>query len=652
MSKDTTVSFESAAGKDLLTTARARSRRPYAPGVQVTRKDVGGFGSSFFNILPNPDLVLRKLGRNINDYKDLMTDSQVYSCWQNRIAGVKALEYAINVDDVDTEQSEFIKRVFASLKMPYLLDAILEAILYGVQFLEIYWQPQGGKIVPTAIVAKPREWFVFNDRNEPRLRSKVGNTSGEALWERKWLIVQHNPSYENPYGEAILSRCWWPVQFKKNSWKFLMRFGEKLGTPFLVGKTNQSPTDEEIDALYEDLEGLRQDGVIVTPEDVEIMILEASKGSGDLFAKIIQDCRVEITQAILSHTSATQSTEGKLGQDHTAMAVRDDIVKGDRQLAEDTINKFIRWTIDANFYETSKYPTFQLIEKQALEKGRAERDDLMTKNKQVRFTKQYYTRHYGLEEDEIEIVEEPAAPSGATLASPSASPAPIQGQNAEPTGTFEEPSDEPVDNIAINLAVQNLLKSPDSINAMKSIQEQLVKAISKGSSYEEVNKLLAPLVGKIKTTELETVVANAVFAADTVARLQVSNDTKQTLQKEFTEPNTRRLWATIAPARIQTFKESKPKGKEYPAPANSVQWEALRTMNEAALRRRGLGAWSNEEGDPAKGLMLFPGAWYDAIPEGFAVVDIFGEAETFKRGQSDNDTRFGFLPYGIIAKGV
>lgn len=48
------------------------------------------------------------------------------------------------------------------------------------------------------------------------------------------------------------------------------------------------------------------------------------------------------------------------------------------------------------------------------------------------------------------------------------------------------------------------------------------------------------------------------------------------------------------------------------------------------------------------GLYLFPGEWYDCIPEGFQVVDISGESEFFKKGFTDDDTRFGCLPYGIF----
>lgn len=46
-------------------------------------------------------------------------------------------------------------------------------------------------------------------------------------------------------------------------------------------------------------------------------------------------------------------------------------------------------------------------------------------------------------------------------------------------------------------------------------------------------------------------------------------------------------------------------------------------------------------------VILFPYEWYDIIPEGFMVTNIWGELEPFILGESDNDKRFGCLAYGI-----
>ena len=49
-------------------------------------------------------------------------------------------------------------------------------------------------------------------------------------------------------------------------------------------------------------------------------------------------------------------------------------------------------------------------------------------------------------------------------------------------------------------------------------------------------------------------------------------------------------------------------------------------------------------------IYLIPGEWYNSIPEGFQITTISGRIETFQKGITDNDTRFGCLAYGIRRK--
>jgi hypothetical protein len=49
-------------------------------------------------------------------------------------------------------------------------------------------------------------------------------------------------------------------------------------------------------------------------------------------------------------------------------------------------------------------------------------------------------------------------------------------------------------------------------------------------------------------------------------------------------------------------------------------------------------------------IILFPGGWYDIIPDGFKCTGIHGQEEIFVKGESDDDTRFGCLAYGIRRK--
>ena len=76
-------------------------------------------------------------------------------------------------------------------------------------------------------------------------------------------------------------------------------------------------------------------------------------------------------------------------------------------------------------------------------------------------------------------------------------------------------------------------------------------------------------------------------------------------------------------------------------PEKSVEWfDALKALSHEELKNFGLGMWDT-------GHYLYPLEWYDFIPDGYEVVDIFGDREAFKHGETDTDTRFGVLAFGF-----
>ena len=48
---------------------------------------------SLVNILPDPDIVLRKQGKDMRIYKELLCDPHVFACVQSRKAGVLSLDW-------------------------------------------------------------------------------------------------------------------------------------------------------------------------------------------------------------------------------------------------------------------------------------------------------------------------------------------------------------------------------------------------------------------------------------------------------------------------------------------------------------------------------------------------------------------------------
>lgn len=82
-------------------------------------------------------------------------------------------------------------------------------------------------------------------------------------------------------------------------------------------------------------------------------------------------------------------------------------------------------------------------------------------------------------------------------------------------------------------------------------------------------------------------------------------------------------------------------------PMLQVSFSNLPLYDDATLKAIGCQKWDEPNAD-GETLWLFPHEWYAIIPDGTPIVVINGEHETFKRGETDDDMRFGALAYGFL----
>jgi hypothetical protein len=97
---------------------------------------------------------------------------------------------------------------------------------------------------------------------DPILQRKLEDVSG-AMYTAivmdtkfKFLLTRNSPTWENPYGEALLSRLWWPWFFRQKTWNFYGQYLERYAIPLLVGHA------EEPARLAEVLARAQQDSVV------------------------------------------------------------------------------------------------------------------------------------------------------------------------------------------------------------------------------------------------------------------------------------------------------------------------------------------------------------------------------------------------------
>lgn len=353
-------------------------------------------------IMPNPDLILQKNNATLEVYNELLCDAHLSSCVQSRKSGTMSLEWQIVSKDEDL--NNFVTDILNKINIRQVVSEILDATLFGFKPLEINWQYVNNFVLPVAVEGKPPWWFEFDKWNTLRFKRKFGDSV--AVPPRKFLIPKHNATYANPYGEALLSKCFYPVLFKKGTLKLWTTYAERFGMPRVHGQLDVGKTVEEAKELFNMLEQLQQDGVIVTDDNVKIQFLDSNSNySTDVYRSLIVFCNAEISKVILSQTLTTeQGDTGSYAMSQTHLQVRKDVIDADKKLVEYWINKLIEWIIEFNFGKTAETPKFIMFEEEDVDTALASRDAQLAATRQIQFTKAYFTRNYGFKDDEIEVI--------------------------------------------------------------------------------------------------------------------------------------------------------------------------------------------------------------------------------------------------------
>lgn len=187
------------------------------------------FGLQGFNgWLPNPDPILRKMGRQIDVYRELLRDPLVGGQVRRRKAAVARLEWRLDGDEVLPNVRETIESVLADLDIFNLIKEMLNATMFGYQPIEIVWQ-QGSLWLPEKVIAKPPEWFSFNENGAMYFIEQ--GLHNAPLPDYKFLCPKQEASYDNPYGLGDLGLVFWAVTFKRAGLKFWAEFTQKYGSP-------------------------------------------------------------------------------------------------------------------------------------------------------------------------------------------------------------------------------------------------------------------------------------------------------------------------------------------------------------------------------------------------------------------------------------
>lgn len=404
--------------------------------------------------LPNPDPVLKVQGKDIQVYTDLLIDDRVGGGLINRTGAAKSLVCSIERGSSSTKQFKAVKEIFAGLKINNIIETILKARGYGYAPIEVVWGSGYGLTVPLDLVGKPQRWFVYGQDNDLRFRSRDHLMDGEELPPRKFICPTNEASYDNPYGLGLLSRCFWPVAFKKGGWRFWVQFSEKFGQVWPVGKLPRTATPEQREEMLDNLTRMVQDAAGVIPDDGSIAPFESGTKTAttDLYRGIIAEANNAISTVWLGHAGAGESVPGQMGGETAATSVRDDIRDDDANLITETLQQVVNWICEINWGSAADAPQVTLKQKEQIDTTQAERDDKLTQamaRSGKRLTTAYYIKTYSLDSEDIEDAPAETNPSPALPLSREGAKTPLLTKEGMGVVGFSDPDPDTQDSADI-----------------------------------------------------------------------------------------------------------------------------------------------------------------------------------------------------------
>jgi len=457
-------------------------------------------------LLPNPDPILKAQGKDIAVYRDMTHDALIGSCIWRRKAAVQALEWGLDRGHASSRVAKAVQAMLDALPLSTIIEQMQDCTLYGYQPMEVIWATgDGGLWLPSAVLAKPPEWFCFDAENMLRFKSKEHPLFGEPDPGKKYLLPRKSPSYQNPYGFADLSMCYWPLLFKKGGMKFWLAFTEKFGSAFMQGKLPRSATPEERATLLDSLEALIQNGVAVIPDDGSIEPVEVAgkSASADLYEKLVLHCSSEIAIALLGQNQTTQASANKASAT-AGLEVVKDLRDADAQIVAAAINQLIAWVCEINFGGVQA-PVFSFWDQAAQDVLQAERDK-SNYDAGARFTNLYWQRAYGYQEGDLLPAASAAVPALAKTPL-AAVPAP-----AGDSTSFADPMATP-DPIDPTQAETDLLVAA-SAPAWSAMASQIQSMVDQAANFTELQRNLVNAYGDLDTADLVKLMSAAMALAE------------------------------------------------------------------------------------------------------------------------------------------
>jgi phage gp29-like protein len=472
-------------------------------------------------VLPNPDPILRKAGRSEEVFESIQADAHVIG--ELRLIRADLLRFKLRLtaggdSRKDKYALELCQNFLARAPAPMMTwpDAIWNiglAPFRGHSVHEIVWQRDGDQLMPARLLDRPQRRFKFDQDGALKLITRDDPLFGVPAEEAYFLVNRHMPSYDNPYGVALFSSCFWPYTFKHAGFRWFVKFCERFGIPFPIGKYPAGTPDEQITKLEQGLESLIEAGYAALQEDGAVELLESKTAGGGgkiVQQQLVEAANAEISKALSSQTLSTEQT-GSSGSRGAAEVHRGrslDVGESDRDSIAFTLDGLWARITLFNFGPDAKPPRSEFVAEEDVTKDRAEIYEIFGRMGGKP------SREAMAAELDIELAD-PLKPEDQMQPPPVQAP----GVPADPAGlraaTFARADAPFADQGAIDDANLDARLQPIAEQMLKPLIDEL----RNGLTPDQLLQRLASLYPKLDDSALQEMVARVIFVADVWGRL-------------------------------------------------------------------------------------------------------------------------------------
>ncbi|MEW5725714.1 MAG: DUF935 family protein, partial [Thermodesulfobacteriota bacterium] len=192
----------------------------------------------------------------------------------------------------------------------------------------------------------------------------------------------------------------------------------------------------------------------------------------------------------------------------------------DQRLVLAALRQALTWWARIN-HPSAAVPEPYFVEPENLRRDRAERDEILARaNPRLVFTKSYYAKHFGLEDDDVEIAEPAASP--VALAE-----APLGGTGFQPSRTGFQPVGQArgLSHLAAPAPTQDIQDALDGLVAaaleaagLPELLGPVSEAIEKADDLEDLGNRLAAVLAGLAPETFQEVLEQCIFVADLAGR--------------------------------------------------------------------------------------------------------------------------------------